>query len=149
MKIKEILKAKGSQVWMIREDQSVRQALEALVKHHIGALLVQGAGEGIAGIISERDIIRGYHQKGAKEIDTPVRDLMTKDIIVVSPEDEVNQVMEIMTEKRIRHIPVVSEGARLEGIVSIGDVVKAAMQHTEHEIHYLKEYLYGGRPPDS
>lgn len=142
MKLKDILKVKGSKVWTIRENQSIHDALHILVNQRIGALLVLDQKERIIGIISERDIVRGCYTS-SKDLDTkPVSQFMTKDIIICTPEDEIDYIMGVMTENRVRHIPVVSEG-KLQGIVSIGDVVKSQLEQQQYEIHYLKEYIYG------
>ncbi|MBI2166971.1 MAG: CBS domain-containing protein [Candidatus Omnitrophica bacterium] len=142
MKLKDILKIKGSKVWTIREDQTVQEALHTLANQNIGALLVLDKSQRIVGIISERDIVRGacYNAKGVGE--ERVSELMTTNVIIGSPEDEVSYLMGVMTQNRVRHIPVVAEG-KLEGIVSIGDVVKSQLEAQEYEIHYLKEYIYG------
>ena len=97
---------------------------------------------GKVGIISERDIVRGCHQSLKKLETLPVSELMTRKVIIASLEDDINDIMAIMTEKRIRHIPVMTEG-ELQGIISIGDVVKSLLQDSEHRIRYLKEYMYG------
>ena len=142
MQLKDILRNKGSKVWMIQEDQTIHEALQILVKQKIGALLVVDDADKIAGIISERDIMRGCYAN-SKELDAmPVNKLMTKNVILGRPEDEIRQVMETMTKNRVRHIPVVADG-KLEGIVSIGDVVKALLEYSEYEIKRLKEYMYG------
>ncbi len=142
MKLKDILKAKGSKVWTVKANQSVRDALQVLVNQKIGALLVLDDKGGIIGIISERDIVRGCFQNN-KELDAmPVNKLMTKEVIIGSPEDETSYIMGVMTQKRVRHIPVVA-GGKLQGIVSIGDIVKSVIEDSQYEIHYLKEYIYG------
>ncbi len=142
MKLRDILKVKGSKVWTIKTIQSVRDALQILVNQKIGALLVLDEKGGIVGIISERDLVRGCYQNG-KELDAmPVNKLMTKEVVIGSPDDETSYIMGVMTQKRVRHIPVVSEG-KLEGIVSIGDVVKSVIEDSQYEIHYLKEYISG------
>ena len=143
MKIKDILKIKGSKVWTVKSSQTVREALHFLMNQNIGALLVtDGKSETIVGIISERDIIRGCYERGAKIESARVSEFMTRDVIIASPEDEINDIMGVMTEKRIRHIPVMTEG-KLEGLVSIGDVVKSLLKDSEHQIKYLKEFMYG------
>ena len=142
MKLKDILKVKGSKVWTVKPNQTIREALKILVDQKIGALLVLDEKERIVGIISERDIVRGCYQN-AKTLDAmPVSQLMTKEIAIGSPEDETSYIMGVMTQKRVRHIPVVSEG-KLQGMVSIGDVVKSEIEDSKYEIHYLKEYLHG------
>ena len=143
MKIKDILKVKGSKVWMIKEAQAIHEALHLLASRNIGALLVSDAGgQNIVGILSERDIVRALYEKRAKVEALLVKDLMTKKVLMGSPEDEIGAVMELMTEKRVRHIPVMQHGVLL-GIVSIGDVVKSLLQDSEHQIRHLKDYLYG------
>ncbi len=142
MKLKDILKTKGSKVWTVKANQSVRDALQILVNQKIGALLVLDDKGGIIGIISERDIVRGCFQN-SKDLDgVPVNKLMTKEVIIGSPEDETSYIMGVMTQKRVRHIPVVA-GGKLQGLVSIGDIVKSVIEDSQYEIHYLKEYIYG------
>ena len=143
MKIKDILKVKGSKVWMVKQNQTIHDAVHALVGQNIGALLVTDEKTGkIIGILSERDIVRACYGK-IKNLDGAlVKDLMTKKMVTASPEDEIGEIMSVMTEKRVRHIPVLAEGV-LQGIVSIGDVVKALLQDSEHQIRSLKEYMYG------
>ena len=142
MKIKDILKTKGSKVWTIQANQKIHDAVHILITERIGALLVLDEKGGIAGIISERDIVRGcYHHTGGLNT-TLVSELMTKDIITTSPEDNIGDVMGLMTENRVRHIPVIENG-KLAGIVSIGDVVKFLLEDSAHQIQSLKEYIHG------
>ncbi len=142
MKLKDILGKKGGDVWTVRSNQTILQALEILVSKKIGALVVLDEKNRIAGIISERDIVRGTYVHPRELVDMPVSKFMTEKVIVGSPEDETSYIMGIMTQSRVRHIPVVSEG-KLEGLVSIGDVVKSVIDDSNYEIHYLKEYIYG------
>lgn len=143
MKIKDILKVKGTRVWTVRENQSIREALEILVKQNIGALLVcDEMQQQILGIISERDIVRGCYS-ARKNLDVAlVREWMTRRIVTCSPEDEIAEIMSVMTTRRIRHIPVVV-GSEIQGVVSIGDIVKSLLQDSEDQIQFLKEYIYG------
>ena len=143
MKIKDILKVKGAKVWTVKSNQTIHDAVHALVGQNIGALLVSDEKTGkIAGIISERDIVRACYSR-IKNLDSAlVKDLMTKKMTTASPDDDINDVMAAMTDKRVRHIPVMEEGV-LVGLVSIGDVVKALLQDSEHQIRALKEYMYG------
>jgi len=144
MEVKEILQKKGSKVGSVKTSQTLREALEILVKQKIGALLVFDEKENIVGILSERDILRECH-KSSKNFDAvQVQKAMTTRLIIAAPEDKVDYIMGIMTNNRIRHIPIVS-GGKLEGIISIGDVVKAQIQNQEYENRYLKDYLFGGR----
>ena len=142
MTLYDILRVKGSRVWTIREDQTVDEALRILVHHKIGALPVLDDEARIAGIISERDIIRGCYENGRGLASMPVAWLMTRRVITASPEDEISEIMAVMTEHRIRHVPVMRDG-RLQGIVSIGDVVKAQLSDSGDQIRYLKEFIYG------
>ena len=142
MKLKDILGKKGSKVWTVKASQTIQNALKVLVNQKIGALLVLDEKGGIIGIVSERDIVRGCYQSG-KELDAmPVSQLMTKEVVIGSPEDETSYIMGVMTQKRVRHVPVVA-GGKLQGIVSIGDIVKSVIEDSQYEIHYLKEYIYG------
>ncbi len=142
MKLKDILAKKGSTVWTVKSDQTIQQALEILVNKKIGALVVLDGSGRIAGIISERDIVKASYVHPRELIDFPVSKFMTKKVIIGSPDDETNYIMGIMTQSRVRHIPVV-QGNKLEGLVSIGDVVKSVIDDSNYEIHYLKEYMYG------
>ena len=142
MKIKDILGHKGPQVWAVKANQKIHEALQIMVNQKIGALLVFDNKGGIAGIMSERDIVRGCHLNSKGLDNTLVSELMTRKVIIASPEDNINEIMQIMTEKRVRHIPVIS-GGKLEGIVSIGDVVKALLEDSAHQIRFLKEYMHG------
>ena len=143
MKIKDILAVKGSKVWTVEENETIHNALRVLADEKIGALLVSDERRGhIVGIISERDIVRGCHRDARPLKKVLVREWMTSEVIIASPEDEIDEIMSIMTEKRIRHIPVMSE-RQLQGIISIGDVVKSLLQDSAHQIRYLKEYVYG------
>ena len=142
MKLKDILSKKGKTVWTVQSNQTIQQALEVLITQKIGSLVVLDENSRIVGIISERDIVRGVYIHPRELVDLPVSKFMTKKIIIGSPEDEINYIMGIMTQSRVRHIPVVHEG-KLEGLVSIGDVVKSVIDDSNYEIHYLKEYIYG------
>ena len=143
MLLREILSQKGSKVWSVKANQTVHEALEILVTQKIGALLVFDEKNEIAGIISERDIMREcYHDSKGWE-SALVGKVMTKNLIIGTPDDLVDYIMGIMTQNRVRHIPVM-KNRKLEGIISIGDVVKALLKDSEYENRYLKEYLYGG-----
>ena len=141
MQVKDILASQGSTVHTIEPDKSVRECIRTLVEHKIGSLLVV-EGERIAGIITERDILREALTHAGRLDQRRVRDAMTADLIVGVPEDEVNYVMGIMTKNRIRHLPIL-EGRRLLGMVSIGDVVWASLTEAEFENRNLKEYITG------
>ena len=143
MLLQEVLKTKGSKVWSIQAHQSLREALKVLIEQKIGTLLVFDAKGKIVGIVSERDIIRECHLTGKDWEAVPVNKAMTKDLVVGAPSDTVQYIMGIMTQNRVRHIPVIEKG-KLVGLISIGDVVKAQLKDSEYENKYLKEYMYGG-----
>ena len=148
MQVKDILKVKGSKVWGIQSDQTVRDALSVLVTQKIGALLVFEENQKIVGILSERDIARECFNNAKNFESTPITSIMTRKVIVGNPEDKVEYIMGIMTKNRIRHLPIVNEN-KLEGVISIGDVVKAQLQHSAYENQYLKEYMFGSENPQS
>jgi CBS domain-containing protein len=143
MEVQEVLKHKGSDVLTVKPTQVVSEALAIMIKQKIGALLVVGDRNEIAGIISERDILRETHQEPEQFGKKPIKSVMTKKLIVASPTDKIDYLMGIMTNNRIRHIPIVVKG-KLYGLLSIGDVVKALLQDSEYENQYLKEYMFGG-----
>ncbi|MGH7503300.1 MAG: CBS domain-containing protein [Longimicrobiales bacterium] len=141
MQIADILRSKGNTVITISADLSVAAAIELLVEHSIGALVVQSGGD-IVGIISERDILRLANHDAARLSTIPISRVMTRELVVGLPDDDIQYVMEILTRNRIRHLPIVAEG-RLAGIVSIGDVVNAVRNGLEAENRYLREYVQG------
>ncbi len=145
MKVKDILREKGSAVHTIGPDAFIADAIQVLNKHKIGALLVVDEAGTILGILTERDILRVCETKALQLGQIPVRQEMTKDLLIGLPDDDVNYVMSIMTQKRIRHFPIVSEG-RLAGMVSIGDVTKARLDQAEFEARHLYDYITGKYP---
>ncbi len=142
MKVKEILKQKGPEVFTIGEDKTIADAVRILSANNIGVLLVLNSEAKISGIISERDIIRSLAHDHENCLSKKVKDLMTKQIIVVEPDDELEYVEQIMTNNRVRHIPVIYNKI-LVGMISIGDIVKTRLQETEAENKYLKDYISG------
>ncbi|MFE7745634.1 CBS domain-containing protein [Nocardia sp. NPDC057455] len=142
MRISEILRRKGSDVATVAPDTTVRTLLATLAERNIGAVVVSPDGETIAGIVSERDVVRSLHARGADLLDTPVSAIMTAAVHTCAPDDRVDGLRRTMTEHRIRHLPVVHQG-RLVGIVSIGDVVKSAISELATEREHLVEYLQG------
>lgn len=139
MLVREILAHKGQVVHTCSPDDSLAEVVDLLVGHNIGSLVVMDEGQ-MVGIITERDILRACATTRGPLQGLRVRDRMTRCPIVASPEDDVADVMCIMTERRIRHLPVVSSG-RLMGIISIGDTVKAQHDELCRENHYLKSYI--------
>jgi len=136
-----VLKRKGSELWFVTPDQTVYEAVEKMADKGVGALLVMSAGK-LAGIISERDYARKVILKNRSSHDTPVSDIMTAPAVSVTPEDTVHHCMQIMTERRFRHLPVV-KGGRVVGMLSIGDLVKAVIQEQTEHIEQLERYIAG------
>jgi CBS domain-containing protein len=140
--VRDLLRGKGSTVWSVSPDQSVFEALELMAEKSIGAVLVLERSA-VVGILSERDYARQVILKGKASRETPVRDIMTSRLFVVRPEQTIEECMAIMTEKRIRHLPVMV-GERLEGLLSIGDVVKAMLSEQQFQIEILESYILRG-----
>ena len=145
MKVKDILKGKGTKVATVGAEDTVYHAIKKLVEKNIGSLLVVDEKGAIAGIITERDILKECDQRLRSLGETKVGDVMTKKLIVASPEDDIDYVENIMTENRIRHLPIVS-GEKLEGIISIGDLVNVQRAQCKVENRYLKAYISGDYP---
>ncbi|WP_096703527.1 CBS domain-containing protein [Magnetospirillum sp. 15-1] len=146
MIVKTILKSKarGAGIISVTPDASVGDAARLLAQHKIGAVLVMN-GDRVAGILSERDIVRGLAEAVDVCITAKVRDLMTADVFVCHQDDTVERLMEIMTAKRIRHLPVVDGNGDVAGIVTIGDVVKSRLDETKMEAESLRDYVMAGR----
>ncbi len=143
MTVAQILRQKGHHVHSVRVDTPLMDALKLLAKHRIGAILVLDDDDNIAGVLSERDVARGLPEKGAALLKENVSALMTRDIITASSEMTIAEVMNLMTERRIRHLPVVDNG-KLNGMITIGDVVKSKIAQSEHEAEALKAYIATG-----
>ena len=140
--VRQLLRGKGHDVWYIAPDASVYDALKLMAIKEIGSLLVL-EGEELVGIISERDYARKVVLKEKTTVDTPVKEIMTQEVISLRPEQTIQECMALMTDKRIRHLPVL-ENDRLVGIISIGDVVKAIISQQEFMIEQLEKYIEGG-----
>ncbi|WP_433665703.1 CBS domain-containing protein [Nocardia sp. CA-136227] len=141
MRISEILRRKGGEVVTIAPDATVRELLRILAAHNVGAAIVSPDGTAMAGIVSERDIVRRLDRDGAPLLDAPVSTIMTAALHTCSPDDNVETLNAIMTEHRIRHLPVLEDGQMI-GIVSIGDVVKSQISELETEREALVRYLH-------
>ncbi len=151
MRISDILRQKGSDVVTIAMDKTVHDAICKLNEHGIGALIVTGEGGEISGIITERDIMRECGERCVR-LEDPVqghgacpalvKDVMTKDLVIGVPDDDLNYVMAVMTKNKIRHLPIMEEG-KLAGIISIGDVVNAHVEESDYENRLLKDYIHG------
>ncbi len=143
MHISDVLASKGSaSVQTITPQATLQQLVDLLVEHRIGAAVVSDDGEHVLGIISERDVVRAL-AGGQSALDASVGDVMTVDVYVGEPEDSMEDLMRAMTDRRIRHVPVLRNG-RLAGLVSIGDAVKARMSDLEFERDQLNTYVRGG-----
>lgn len=140
--VRDILRAKGNQIWWVSPDATVFSALELMAEKNVGALVVLDE-EKLAGIFSERDYARKVILKGKASKETSVKEIMTSEVTTIRPGQSVDECMALMTEKRIRHLPVF-EGETLVGLVSIGDVVKAVISEREFIIKQLESYITGG-----
>lgn len=140
MKISTLLANKGTSVATITGDAKISDAVAELGSHGIGALVVSADGEHIEGILSERDVVRGLAKRRSELLDEPVRSIMTSTVFTCGPEDDTESLMAVMTERRIRHVPVAIDGV-LRGIVSIGDVVKARIDELEKDRRELTDYI--------
>jgi len=140
MKLAELIKGKQKEIVKIRENSTIAEAAATITQHKIGALLVNDEGGSILGILSERDIVRGMGQHGADLHDVLVSELMTSDLIRCAPADTVNEAMAMMTDRRIRHLPVF-EAEELVGFISIGDLVKCRMMEVQSEAEALRQYI--------
>jgi CBS domain-containing protein len=144
MLVTEILKTKGDMVFSISPAESLTAAAASLHRHGVGALLVREGEEGeVLGIISERDIVWGLAKGGEGSLSRTVGECMTREVISASPSETVDGLLARMTDKRVRHLPVLKDG-RLCGIVSIGDLVKSKIDEIEAEAAHLKQYIATG-----
>ena len=143
MNLATILARKGAQTVTVRSEQTIREGLALLARHNIGALIVV-EGDRPVGILSERDIVREVARR-EDVVARTVAELMTRDVITGQPQDDLQSVAHTMTEKRVRHLPVVDQG-RLVGVVSIGDVVKAQRDQYRGEAETLQAQLLGDQP---
>ena len=139
--IKDILATKGYEVYTISPDSKVYEALSLMAEKNVGALVIL-EGETLVGLISERDYARKIVLQGRLSKDTPVREIMTREPVTVTLDHDLEQCMELMTNERVRHLPVVEQG-RMIGIISIGDVVKGIIDHKEFIIQQLEKYIKG------
>lgn len=140
MKVSQLLQNKGRDVATISRHQNVVQALELLQQRGIGALVVTGEQGELAGILSERDVVRALATRGPAALDEAVVKLMSTGVTTCTPDTAINELMQTMTDRRIRHVPVLEDG-HLAGMISIGDVVKARLDELEHEKRDLLDYV--------
>lgn len=144
MLIAHVLREKGGLVHTISQDATLEEAARALNEKGVGALVILDGGEIPLGVLSERDIIRAVAKLGAASLDKRVGDVMSRGVITMEPMDTVDDGLSRMTEKRVRHLPVVGDGGRLIGIVSIGDLVKMRIQEVELEAASMQAYIATG-----
>jgi CBS domain-containing protein len=142
MLVSDILKSKGSSVITVDPGISVNELAKVLAQHRIGCVVVSSDGSTVTGIVSERDVVRALEADGPAALDRPVGEVCTLEVFTVQPGDNIETVATLMTDRRIRHLPVVVEGA-LTGLVSIGDVVKARLAELEEERAALTHYIQG------
>ena len=140
MTVKTILEKKGHDVLTVGPNEKLSEAVRILAEHRVGALVVTNGGRKSVGILSERDIVRVIAKSGVNSLDQSVRDVMTPKVKICNEHHTVNDVMEIMTKGRFRHLPVEKNG-QLHGIISIGDVVKVRIEEVEREVENIKAYI--------
>ena len=143
-RVADILNTKGTTIFSIRSDDSVYEAVRSMVGHNVGSLLVVD-GDDVKGIVTERDYLREIVLKGRTSKTTQVHEIMTTEVVAVDPTRPIEECMAVMTDRRIRHLPVVNDGA-LVGVISIGDLVKQIASDREVEIRYLTDYITGKYP---
>ncbi|MEQ8229354.1 MAG: CBS domain-containing protein [Rhodospirillales bacterium] len=142
MNVKSILERKGNAVTTIKPAATIGDAARTLAEAKIGAIVVSEDGETIAGILSERDIVRMIGTDGSGALNRPVTEAMTANVITCNPDDRINMLMGMMTQRRIRHLPVAVNG-KMTGLISIGDVVKERMDEIEHDAAAMRDYISG------
>ena len=145
MNVQSILALKGTAVATVTQAASLADAAQLLRDHGVGALVVSGDARAIEGIISERDLVRSIATHGAGALGRSVGSTMSVDVVTCSANDGVDRLMALMTDRRIRHLPVVDDTGRLAGIISIGDVVKSRLTELESENRALFDYLHQGQ----
>jgi CBS domain-containing protein len=144
-KIKEVLANKGTDVFMVKPTNTVYEAIQEMVSHNVGAVLVVSDEEKLLGIFTERDILKQCVRRSDLLKTTDVGSVMTTNLIIGLPDDDVDYLEGVMTANKIRHIPILEDG-RIIGIVSIGDLVKSRLRDIQYENRYLKEYILGKYP---
>jgi CBS domain-containing protein len=140
MILEQILKEKGAEVYAVAENATLKDAAELLDTRRVGAMVVLNEGGGLIGVLSERDIVRNIARMGAAALKCTVGDVMTRQVVTVRPRETVEKAMERMTDRRIRHLPVV-EGGQLVGVVSIGDLVKWRIAEASAEVDAIRSYI--------
>jgi CBS domain-containing protein len=140
--VRDLLDRKGRNVFAVGPEAPVYRALKLMSEKRVGALMVLDDDRHLIGVVSERDYARKVALEGKSSKDTPVRDIMTTKLFCVAPKDDIEQCMALMTEKSVRHLPVL-DGERLDGVISIGDVVKSMLSQQEFIIEQLEHFIHG------
>jgi CBS domain-containing protein len=143
MKVKDILGKSGRPVITITGEKTIRDAMELLHQHKIGSVVVVSEDGDPVGILTERDVFRLCYRSESEVKSLKVADQMTTDLVVGVPEDDIDYIAGVITNKRVRHIPIIDENRKLCGLISIGDIVKAKMKQAEIHVRYLTEYITG------
>ena len=143
MFVSDILSQKGGLVFSVTPGTTVAEIAKQLSVRRIGSVLILNDQSAVVGIVSERDLVRALAAHGAQAMELEARQVMTRDVVTCHPDDSIDEVMQTMTSGRFRHVPVVHRGELL-GLISIGDVVKARLEETEHETEALKAYIVAG-----
>ena len=138
--VRTLLERKGRAIFSVEPQAAVLDAIRLMAEHHVGALLVM-RGAALEGIVSERDYARKVILRGRSSAETPVRDIMSSPVLTVTLDTSVQQCMQLMTDRRLRHLPVV-DGGRVVGVVSIGDLVKAVIAEQQQQIEQLESYIH-------
>ena len=141
MQVRHILQSKGRDVIGIADTATLGEAARILAHHHVGALVIQDSGGALAGIFSERDLVRAVAQDGPLALNRTIAVCMSRQVTTCREDDSVEDVMETMTRGRFRHVPVLDERQRLAGMISIGDVVKSRIAETLNEANSLRDYI--------
>jgi len=148
MKVKDIIGKEGRPVITVTGDKSVRDAMELLNNHKIGSVVVVNDAGDPVGILTERDIFHLCYKHASDTKSLKIADHMTTDLLVGVPEDDLDYIAGVITNKRVRHIPIIDENRKLCGLISIGDIVKAKMKQAEIHVRYLTEYITGRAKTD-
>src|SRR5512137_612577 len=141
VRVKQLLRRKGPEVWAVDAEEPVLEAIQMMADKGVGALPVTRGGE-LVGVISERDYARKVILLGRSSAETPVWQIMSSPVVTVTPEDDVRRCMQVMTERRIRHLPVLADG-RMVGMISIGDLVRAVIEEQDQTIKHLERFIAG------
>ena len=141
VRVRQLLRQKGAEVWSVDAEEPVLGAIQIMADRHIGALPVTRNGE-LVGVVSERDYARKVILLGRSSAETPVWQIMSSPVVTVTPEQDVRQCMQLMTDRRIRHLPVMEEG-RMIGMISIGDLVRAVIDEQDQTIQQLERFIAG------